>query len=101
MTNIQSTSLPATRADHWNTVNLHETVQLTPGKKEFQMKQSFFKSEIKLQNSVRRLIGSWIIESAAYCNQKLVAHLYIHKTRRLIESFGYCYHFYAAPKLFY
>ncbi len=30
--------------------------------------------------SARRLIGSRIIESAAYCNQKLVAHLYNNST---------------------
>ncbi len=48
--------------------------------------------------SVRRLIGSRIIESAAYCNQINVIPLYssiVHKKCRLIESFGYCYHFYA------
>jgi hypothetical protein len=50
--------------------------------------------------SARRLIGSGIIESAAYCNQKLLAicTLTVHKTRRLIESFGYCYHFYGGLK---
>jgi hypothetical protein len=31
--------------------------------------------------SARRLIGSRIIESAAYCNQKLPAHLYIYSTQ--------------------
>ncbi len=31
--------------------------------------------------SARRLIGSRIIESAAYCNQKLLAHLYINNTQ--------------------
>jgi len=39
-----------------------------------------FKSDFiaykKLQNSVRRLIGSRIIESAAYCNQIKVIPLY-------------------------
>ncbi len=49
--------------------------------------------------SVRRLIGSQI-ESAAYCNQKFgpIYTITVHKTRRLIESFGYCYHFYAGPE---
>ncbi len=31
--------------------------------------------------SARRLIGSRIIESAAYCNQKLLAHLYLGSTQ--------------------
>ncbi len=31
--------------------------------------------------SARRLIGSRIIESAAYCNQKLLAHLYLNSTQ--------------------
>ncbi len=51
--------------------------------------------------SAHRLIGSRIIESAACCNQILLVPLYlniVHKKRRLIESFGYCYHFYAGPK---
>ncbi len=39
--------------------------------------------------SVRRLIRSRMIESAAYCNQILFIK------RRLIESFGYTYQFYA------
>jgi hypothetical protein len=54
----------------------------------------------KLLHSAHRLIGSRIIESAAYCKQKLLAHLYltVHKTRRLIESFGYCYQFDADQK---
>ncbi len=30
--------------------------------------------------SARRLIGSRIIESSAYCNQKLLAHLYLNST---------------------
>jgi hypothetical protein len=48
---------------------------------------------MKKQNckySARRLIGSRTIESAAYCNKKLLAHLIyiltVNKTRRLIES---------------
>jgi hypothetical protein len=42
-----------------------------------------------------RLIGSRIIESAAYCNQKLLAHLYLNSKQNtsVIVSFGYCYHF--------
>ncbi len=46
-------------------------------------------------------MGSRIIESAAYCNQLLLVPIILyteHKTRRLIESFGYCYHFYIGPK---
>ncbi len=31
--------------------------------------------------SARRLIGSRIIESAAYCNQKLLAHLFLNSTQ--------------------
>jgi hypothetical protein len=31
--------------------------------------------------NARRLIGSRIIESAAYCNQKLLAHLYLNSTQ--------------------
>ncbi len=31
--------------------------------------------------SARRLIGSRIIESAAYCNQKLLALLYLNRTQ--------------------
>ncbi len=50
--------------------------------------------------SARRLIGLRILESAAYSNQKLLSHLSltVHKTRWLIESFGYFYHFYAGSK---
>jgi hypothetical protein len=41
------------------------------------------------------LMGSRIIESAAYCNQILLAQIRtVHKTSRLIELFGYCYRFY-------
>ncbi len=60
---------------------------------EFLLHYLFFKY------SASRLIGSRIIESAAYCNQKLLSHLYLnitYKTRRLIESFGSCY-FYVDP----
>ncbi len=44
-------------------------------------------------------MGSRLIESAAYGNQILLAQLYItvHKTHRLIESFGYCYRFCVCP----
>ncbi len=34
-----------------------------------------------LEYSARRLIGSRIIESAAYCNHKLMAHLYFNSTQ--------------------
>ncbi len=34
-----------------------------------------------LNYRARRLIGSPIIESAAYCNQKLLAHLYLNSTQ--------------------
>jgi hypothetical protein len=47
--------------------------------------------------SVRRLIESRIIESAAYCNQTWLGPIYksnTQKIRRLIESSCYCYHFY-------
>ncbi len=56
-----------------------------------------------IKYSALLLIGSRIIESATYCNQKLLAHLYftVNKTHRLIESFGFCYHFYAGPRWFY
>ncbi len=50
--------------------------------------------------SSRHLYGSRIIKLASYCNQKLLV-LTIQKTRRLIESLTYCYHFYADPKWFY
>ncbi len=33
--------------------------------------------------SARRLIGSRIIESAAYCNHKLLSHLYVNKKQHL------------------
>jgi hypothetical protein len=33
--------------------------------------------------SARRLIGSRIIESAVYCNQKLLAHLYLNSTQNI------------------
>ncbi len=41
--------------------------------------------------SDRRLIGSRIVESAAYCNQIVMAHIFkktVSKTRWFIESFG-------------
>ncbi len=38
------------------------------------------------QYSARRLIGSRIIESAAYCNKKLLAHLYLDSTQKLNHS---------------
>ncbi len=34
-----------------------------------------------IKYSARRLIGTRIIESAAYCNQKLLAHLYLNSTQ--------------------
>ncbi len=45
-------------------------------------KCGFFEIEIVVgfYYSARRLMGSWIIESAAYCNQKVLAHLYINST---------------------
>ena len=54
-------------------------------------------------HSGRRLIGSRIIESAAYCDQILLVplHLYSLQTTLVIESFGYCYHFYVCSKRFY
>ncbi len=33
--------LPATSADHWNAVHLHQTVQLTSVKRKMQMKLKF------------------------------------------------------------
>ncbi len=52
------------------------------------------------QIDARRLIKPWIIVSVAYCNQKLLVfyNLTVQKSRPLIESFGYCHHFYAGPK---
>jgi hypothetical protein len=60
---------------------------------------SSMQSKHNSQYSVRRLIRSQIIESAAYCYKILLNLLCktVYKTRRLIESFGYCYHFYAGP----
>ncbi len=57
-------------------------------------------TQVDLKYSARRLIGSRIIESAVYCNKKLQAHLYLNTklVGSLIESFGYCYHFYVDPK---
>jgi hypothetical protein len=45
-------------------------------------KCGFFEIEIVVgfYYSARRLMGSRIIESAAYCNQKVLAHLYINST---------------------
>ena len=63
-------------------------------------KRSLIKKHL-CQYSVRRLIGSRIIESTAYYNQIIGIPLYtyiVHKKRRFIESFGYCYHFYSGPK---
>jgi hypothetical protein len=62
---------------------------------------SFYIRTFIIYYNARRLIESWIIESAAYCNHKLLAHLYLNSTQntlRLIESFGYYYHFYGGPK---
>jgi len=44
--------------------------------------------------STRLLIGSLIIESAAYCNKILLPPLFLDRTQKCqrIESFGYCYH---------
>jgi hypothetical protein len=42
---------------------------------------NFYKTTTSSSNySGRRLIGSRIIESAAYCNQKFLAHLYHNST---------------------
>ncbi len=53
-----------------------------------------------LKYNPRRLIGSRIIELAAYCNHTLLALLYInkHKTPRSTESFRYCDQFNVGPK---
>ena len=53
--------------------------------------------------SARRLIGSRIIESAAYCNRILLVPLYRNSTqkRRFIESLGGCYHFYVGTQRFF
>ncbi len=50
--------------------------------------------------SARRLMGSRVIESAAYCNQILLAQQRINSAQkhRLIESSGYCYRFWVGPK---
>ncbi len=73
---------------------------LTMSYKSVSRTLAFFKRPFEFRNltykySARRLIGSRIIESAAYSNQKLLSHFCLnrHKTRHLIESFGYCYHF--------
>ncbi len=52
----------------------------------------------------RRLRRSRIMESAAYCDRILMVQLYkqcTYKTRRFIESFGYCYRFYVGLKYSY
>ncbi len=50
--------------------------------------------------SARRLMGLRITKSAVSCNQILLSqlHITVHKTRQLIEWFGYCYRFYVGPK---
>ncbi len=55
----------------------------------------------KVNNKVRLLIVSQVTEWVAYYNQILLASSYINnkQKRRLIDSFGYCYHFYFGPKL--
>ncbi len=41
----------------------------------------YLKSNNNLKYGARRLMGSRIIESAAYCNQNLLAHLYLSSTQ--------------------
>jgi hypothetical protein len=47
-----------------------------------------------------RLMVSWLIESAAYCNQISLAQLYLKSAQkhRLIESFDYYYRYCVGPK---
>jgi hypothetical protein len=46
----------------------------------------YYYSARRLSGSARRLIGSRIIESAAYCNQKLLAHLYLNSTQNTLVN---------------
>ncbi len=55
-----------------------------------------------INQCARCLIGSRIIECAAYCNQKLLTYLYLNSTQNTSFNWiDYCYHFYEGPKWFY